>query len=323
MQKKIFFIILVILIFISGCDKLKQKEKEKEVPKITYYFKFWDELEKKYTTASYQLEANKQVIKKGTFETPYLNDNPTLLEIKDIPLDNFYIIYFWNDDYYTAKTILNKESYQTLTFQKERKKGKPEVNFIDEIDKGKLYLNVSSNYSIQSLSFCIKKSIGFLYVQPEKLIRRCEQGKWLNYSQYFPENDSYVSYPENVYRCGDVENIEYCTETFGNECFLPSKISIPERHKGTDYCFYTGEVISNSNYLLELNVKTIPQIDEKDYIEVCLMDGERSKTTEEECSRKDYEYMCWLAKHTSIEGKDLGIKDQCWTFQYEYSELLS
>ena len=240
-----------------------------------------------------------------------------------MPINKSYRLCYWTSEFYRHCTIYLREvsfisrrepsgniTFENITmdetFQSRFKKGIVNVNAIDKVQKGTeqvLRFNISvRNGSISRLTICTWHSIGIVSLTKPEITILCD--RWLNYSINI--EGERINLTNNMYWCKPDNRIEQCTKVIsGRECIVPN-INPPSRLKGNvDFCYYTGTSIINTDYIADYNLKTMPFIDQNDYIDFYIIDSEEVKIGNEYPIRSEDAF-----------GNDVGVPDILYRLNY-------
>lgn len=320
----IIFIILIISIIIvlvvvanqRGWLK-KNTESPQQLPQIELYLKAndLDHLDQSFDAnvqISYMDQGNEIIAHRGKLSanayTPFLVPNERIITVR-----------CWNENHYFV-TAYKDHSPRELMANKSKMEctmagmGNLEINKISgslAMNYNKIKLNITARDGWwYRLGMCFEWTAGILSVTSANQWLLCDQGKWLNYTKYYPENKTYDWLPEKVYRCGQ-EQQETCKETKLNKCLLP-EVTTPYRLLGkVDSCTYTGKTLKpDESYLIELEVSTIDNKNSLDYIKVIFYDHDR---------RWDSTEQRWLW-FNEVGGIELGSPDQELQINYKQED---
>lgn len=292
----IFIVIILGLIFtgVIVANKqgwFKKQPKEEAIPMIELYLRA-NELgnEAKYVPAYVQIDWMKDGANYVGYKSDIVADAYTPFLV---PADRIVTVRCQGDDegeYYLV-TAFKEHNSRELEVNKSKmdctmaKIGTLEVKKVSgnlNFNQNQIVLNVTARDGwFYKLSMCFAWSAGIIDVSNKNQWTECDSGKWLNYSKYYAENQTYEWLPEGVFRCGDVE--ENCQEVKGNKCRLTDAVA-PYRFSGkVDSCFYTGETLApNESYQLILDVSTIENKNPLDYVHIWFYDMDRRYDPQED-----------------------------------------
>lgn len=322
----IFVIILAILILVGiffaiyGSQKgWFSKTKGKEVitiPSISLFLKVSDE-NNNPIKADYYIEADNEILKQGVSERSWN-------QILGMPINKTYQICFWNDNYYrqchiytkyfssiVASKIGKNITYKNITmdehFTLENLKGKIEISTKDKLQVGqeqKIRLKISvQNGTFSNLLMCTWHSVGIVSMAKPEITLYCSKA-WLNYT--FNAEGQQVNLTNYRYWCQPTNTFANCKAIeYGDNCIQPNIKTPPRLKDKADFCYYTGRTITNGDYIAEYDVKTMPFIDQLDYINFYIVDEELTKINGE-----------YDLHDTDYEGKDVGIPDILYQLNY-------
>lgn len=233
-----------------------------------------------------------------------------------VPADRPINVRCWDANHYVTRAV-KIHSARELEYNKSvmdcttAKVGSLKVEKISG-DLGHSFNTVVLNLTSQDgwwykLGVCYEWTAGIIDVTSDNQWLVCDNGKWLNYTKYYPENGTYDWLPAGEYRCGE-EQIEQCTEVSLSKCHLPEAI-IPFRFSGiVDKCEYIGKTLEEGeSYHLTLEIPTIDNKNSLDYVAITFYDHDRRFEPNEN-------RWIWMSAKNS---DNLGAPDQEYTIYYK------
>lgn len=254
-----------------------------------------------YTDANYSLEYNGIIYKSGR-----LNKN-SFTEI-NAPVNQSYHLLCWNDEYYKREAvfIVGDDELNQLICRLNQRKGNLNISYTGELNNKNniIKLKIDTENHWKKNTICFGWSAGIIDAGMKEQTKECNQ-KWLNFSEYFPENKTYTYYQnsyidgEGLYRCPDDDNIEICRYTIGGTCRVKN-IEIPPSYKSkVDHCVYTGENINNETKVYDVEVKMLDERSFIDSLDIYVLDQDRIKVSSD--PHIGYQFF------TEFQGVNLGI----------------
>lgn len=253
----LYDLILAFLIFgillggLSGCTKRKNTIEDYELLLRIRPDK----------VINYVIELNNTQLKSGILETSW-ND------ISLSHLSGTYMIYYWNDDYYTdvAEFIeydssFNKTITAELALKEENKKGNLSISIDKHLESGKqqdITIILSANGTVKKISYCIFRTIGIISAEPKDKTAYCGN-QWTNITEY-------GNLTGNDYLCDNL--VAKCISVNGNVC-IPENIYLDAL---ADECYFLGRTLANEDYNMTLDINTMEYFDDSDYLLVTLAD---------------------------------------------------
>jgi len=250
----ISFLIIIFILGITGCSK-------KQVDEYSLTFRLKPDMQ-----VNYSIEINNTLVKSGTL-------NPEWTDIKVNHDGGQYIIYFWRSDYYVDSIREYHYSYPSnatitkeLKLNKENKKGILNVSLLEKVnadeDKINYLLFKAVNGTVKKISYCTKKSVGFIYANQINDISLCYNNYWTNVTPFgnLTGNDYYCDYV--VTKC-KITQYQKCN----NDIFIMPGISV-------DNCYFTGKTLKESDeiFSIPLKIKTMGYYDNLDKLDIYLID---------------------------------------------------
>lgn len=307
----VFVVILLAIIgtlMYFGIKNMLSKEPEiiEPEPTISLYLQAYEPETDKYLSLNYSLEFNQQVYKTGTLQAYDNLGNPIINEISNLPINQTWLLYIWNQDYYLSKVIfpsLRTDYTYKINLHKNLKKGEINISYkgtINENSVNKIILNISvRNGTLKNLMVCYD-SHGFTYIRPRSTYIECLT-KWQNSTPNHPLNNSFGYLPKPYYYCAKTKQIVKC-ELIGIYTCIPQDYEVPpDLERQIDFCIYTGKTLESDYYTEEIAIKTT-SINELSFLRIIAVDFERVR--DNFC---DF-YSCYH-KHNRWNGEDVGIPD--------------
>lgn len=233
---------MLILILLISCNKKPEPEKP-----ITHSLFFQPS-----ETIMYDIrDFNNNNIYQGDGSDDYYT------EISGLQDNVSFRIYYWNKEryieYQTRKQI--KQDYY-LDIEPSMKKGNMSID-TGKLIEGNMRVRFNTDGYIMNPKVCFVHSLTILRINLDRQTERCSQF-WRNISQ-------------TTYLCGD-KNRD-CTNATGNICYL----KVYDRTREYDKCVELPS-LNNETYTLDINVQTIGQLKDDDFLDILLYDSERSSS---------------------------------------------
>lgn len=238
----------------------------------------------------------------------------SLTEIKINKKDNIEI-YCWGNGYYLSgfeESLNDREISDGSTKQicNLREVGDLEINHTGEITRDErniIRINLRTKKNFNHLSAVISWTNGILNYKIRETEVSCKDG-WKNYTDYDEETKIYEWIKEKgKYKCG--EDFEFCKEINKNGLCVVEDEEIPRRYgNGVDRAFYSGKSLHNEEYTITLEVETIEDIKEGDYLELIFYD-------------KDFRYVAGEFQIFSERVGDVIGNDREFVYRLDFQDI--
>jgi len=305
----IIFLIVIMVIIIIAVQKGKTPD-EIEPTKLKLYLMAVDNETKINANYSLDYTANGKPI---VFSQGKLGQDFT--EIENVFSDRIIHARVYSEDYYMIKasTQFTQQEVQSNVSKfvvDMIKIGDMEITHIGNLNDelNRITFNITSKDGwIYKLSAVFSWTPGIIDVYLDNQMITCEEGTWLNYSNYDSETKIYTYLENNYYKCGE-DSQEQCEKVIGNKCKLLNS-KIPYRFLGKyDSAIYTGKTLKpGETYQLTLNVKTQELKTVLDELKITFYDRDRRWNPTENM-------FTW---ESEIDGVNIGAEDVDYLVRYK------
>jgi len=257
---------MILILLLVSCSKT---EKNQEIGSIKKYDLFLKPEEK----INYEIrQFDNSLLSIGEASQDY----HTQLHLVE---NTTFRVYYWNDDnYIDFSEQYNITNDINLPISPNLKRGKININ-TENLREGNLKAIIEMDGYVINPTLCLNHSLTILRVKIKQQQESCES-IWLNYSSFteIKGEKNYSWLQKGQYRCGSYfkmgerDILRNCERIEENICYLNT---LKRDHK-YDGC-WDLPTLNNNNLTLILEVQTIAQLDDNDYLKLDIYDQERNK----------------------------------------------